>query len=804
MRLPFVGGLGVAAGAVGAVGAGAVGYLLRRSLPPLDGELQVRGLGARVEVVRDRWGIPHVSAQSLLDALFAQGYCHAQDRLWQMEISRRLARGRLAEALGEPLLEVDRFMRRLGLHRAAQREWDLAGPDVRRALEAYAAGVNACLDRLVASGKLPIELVLTKVQPRPWEPIDSLSYGRYVALSLAPNWESELVRSRLIARLGPRRAAELEPEVWRADESADVLPELDDWGPSRAPSIPPPAAGLGGPPVLGGPPASNAWVVAADRSSTGSALLANDPHLFPRLPSVFYEVHLAGGGELNVAGASMPGLPGVQIGHNRRIAWGITASMVDVQDFFVERQDPSDWRRTEYEGRWETGTAIREVIHVKGRAQPWVEDVLVTRHGPLLTPTPLIPDEHRTLALQSCVLEAPETARALLGVNRANDWDEFRAALESWETPSLNLVYADVDGHIGFQMVGRVPIRARGRGLVPAPGWTSRYAWRGSVPFDELPRAFDPPDGVWAVANHDATRGNRYFYGREFIDPARYRRIRQVLDAKDRHSAVDFGVMQADEVSLPGREVAHLLAARLHPATRPERRAVAELAAWDGRMSADSAAASIYAVFRNELVRARYGELFPIMVGTGLHARLAPVSSFYFLQTGRVLARVKAWADERAADHRFPPETDVDRAFRATVRYLRRRFGSNVGQWRWGRLHTLRFTHALSERKPLGALFDLTPIPWSGDLETIRAGGHEVGKLEAGGPISAYRFIADCSDWDASLSCLPGGQSGQRGSPYYADQIDAWRRVAYHPLAFSHPAVRRVARHTLSLTPTGS
>jgi penicillin G amidase len=798
MRLPFVGGLGVAAGAAGAASAAVVGYLLRRSLPPLDGELHLPGLGGPVEIVRDRWGIPHISARSLPDALFAQGYCHAQDRLWQMELSRRLARGRMAEAFGADALELDRAMRRLGLHRAAQAEWDTAGADVRRALEAYAAGVNACLERLVGGGKLPIELVITGIQPPPWEPLDSLSYGRFVALSLSPNWESELMRSRLVARLGYVAASALEPDVWQPD--SDALPRLDDWGPSDLPAPTEPTY------PATGPPASNAWVVAGQRSSTRSPLLASDPHLFPRLPSVFYEVHLTGGGELNVAGASIPGLPAVLIGHNRRIAWGLTASMADVQDWFVERPDPGDWRRTEHNGRWQTAEVVREVIPVKGRGQPWVEDVLITRHGPVLTPTPLIPDEHRTLALKSWVLEASQTARPLLELNRASGWDEFRGALRDWETPSLTMVYADVDGNIGLQMIGRVPIRARGEGLVPVPGWTAAYEWTGTIPFEEMPSLFNPADGILAIANHDTTKGNPHFYGREFIDPARYRRIRQVLEAKERHSAVDFGALQADEVSLPGREVARLLSLHVRPATSLERRAVAELGQWDGRMSADSVGAAIYAVFRLELARARYAEqlgtLWPIMLGAGPHELLAPVSSFYFLQTRRTVEHVERWARAHTADHRTPADDDVDRAFRNTVHFLRRRLGRDVAGWQWGRLHPLRLQHALSIKPPLGVLFDLPAFAAGGDLETIRAGGHKVGELEGGGPISAYRFIADCSDWDATLSCIPGGQSGQRGSPHYADQLETWRRVGYHPLAFSQPAVQRLARHRLVLRPS--
>jgi penicillin amidase len=782
--------LGVVAGATGAVAAGALGYLLRRPLPQLAGEVRMRGLNAPVEIVRDRWGVPHISAREPLDAFFGQGYCHAQDRLWQMELTRRLAAGRLAEVFGASALDIDRFQRRLGLHRAAQAEWLTADAGLRDILRAYAAGVNACLDGMLASGKLPVEFVLTRFTPEPWVPEDTLGYARFLAFSFSPNWESELIRSRLIARLGYTVAASLEPDIWQPD--SDALPRLEDWGPAEMPE-----PGELPPVVLGGAPgSSNAWAVSGERSSTGKPLLANDPHLFPRVPSVFYEAHLAAGGELNVAGASAPGAPGIMIGHNRHFAWGVTASMCDVQDLYVERLDPGDPRRSEYAGRWETGTSIRETIGVKGRAQPWVEDVLITtRHGPLLTPTPSLADEHRPLALRSMVLEAPSAAVALLDLNRATSWDEFRAACSRWGTPAVNIVYADVDGNIGYQMTGRIPIRARGEGLVPSPGWSGQYEWTECVPFEELPTAFNPPDGLWASANQNPAHKSRRFLGREFIDPARYERIRQVLESKQRHSAVDFGVLQADEVSLPARRVAELLVAQVSPTSRLEDRALAQLRGWDGRVSGDSCAASIYEVFRNELVRARWssalGELVDAVLGVGPHPLLGAVNSHYFLQTQRVLAYLEG----------EPEPAVVERAFHTTIRWLSKRLGADVNAWQWGRLHPLHMQHALSVRKPLGTLFDVPAFPWSSDLETVRAGGSLPNSFAAGGPISAYRFIADCADWDHSLSCTPAGQSGQRGSPHYADQVDTWRRVGYHPLAFTRPAIARVARHTLSLIP---
>jgi penicillin amidase len=786
----MLGRFGVAAGATGALVAGAFGYLLRRPLPPLDGEIKLKALNAPVEIVRDRWGIPHVSARDPLDAFFGQGFCHAQDRLWQMELTRRLASGRLAEVFGKEALDVDRFHRRVGLHRAAQQEWESADSELRAILLAYSAGVNACLDGLVASRKLPVEFVLARFVPAAWEPADTLGFARYLAYSQSPNWESEMIRSRLIARVGYAVAASLEPDVWQADSAA--LPRLEDWGPPEMPE-PGQLPNIG---IPSGPPASNAWAVSGSRSSTGKPLLANDPHMFPRLPSVFYEAHLMAGGDLNVAGGSVPGAPGILIGHNRHIAWAITASMADVADLYVERLDPGDRRRTEFAGRWESGTLIHETIAVKGSPRPWVEDVLITnRHGPLITPTASIADEHRPLAMRSMVLEAPSAAASLLDINKASSWDEFQAAARRWGTPAMNLTYADSEGNIGYQLVGRVPVRERGEGLVPSPGWSGQYEWRGTIPYDDLPRAFNPRDGLWANANHNVAKKSRYFFTREFIDPARYQRIRQVLESKERHSAVDFGALQADEVSLPARRVAAVLVKHVRTASRLEARALDELRSWDGRMSADSAAAALYSVFRNELVRVRHsaklGDLTPALLGVGPHPLLAAVTSHYFLQTQRVVEFVEA----------APDDPLVQRAFRTSVSWLSRELGPSVATWRWGRLHQLRLEHALSLRKPLGVIFDVPSFPWGGDLETVRAGGSWPASFKAVGPISAYRFIADCGDWDNSLSCIPGGQSGHRGSPHYADQVPDWRRVAYHPLAFTRPAIAREARHTLRLLP---
>ncbi len=801
--LPFARGLGLTAGAIGAAGAGAFRYLLQRPLPRLDGDVRLLGLERPVEVIRDRWGIPHVSASTEHDALFAQGYCHAQDRLWQMELGRRLARGQLAEVFGADLLDVDRFMRRLGLHRAAEAELRRLDPESRDLLLAYAAGVNAHLAEARSLGRQPVEFRLARFEARDWEPLDTLAFGRYFAFSQSPNWESELVRSRLIARLGYAAAAALEPGVWEPEGGA--VPQLDDWGPSTARPEPGPRPPLGLTAPLGG---SNGWVASGARTVTGQPLLAYDPHLYyAAIPCAFYEVHLIAGGDLNVAGAGLPGIPGVGVGHNRYIAWGFTVSYADTQDLFVERLAPGEPHRTEFAGRWEEGHLHYEPIRVRGRVRPWVEEVLVTpRHGPILTPTPLLPDEHRPLSLKSMVLEAPETFAPLMALDRARDLDELRAALGRWGTPSFDTIYADAEGNVGHQTIGLVPVRARGEGLVPAPGWSGEWEWIGTVPFDGLPSRFNPEDGLWATANHDISGGCSYFLGREYDTPARFRRIRDVLESKERHSAVDFSALQADEVSLPARGIARALVEHLRGSDWLQARALDELARWDGRVGADSTAAAIYEVFMDELRRRLDAELpadlAPLLAGEGPHPMLGAITALFRRRALRLERAVQRWAagdGDDSVDSR-PGGEEVPRAFSAAVEHLQRTFGSDPDAWRWGRLHTITFHHALSTRKPLNLLFDIGPFPRGGDLETVRGGGATPTGFEDG-ILSGYRLIADCADWDASLSCIPTGQSGHRGSPHYADQVADWRRVAYHPLAFSRPAILRHARHTLKMTP---
>lgn len=791
---------------VAAIAGAGVRRLWRRPLPTTRGRVALPGLREDAEILRDRWGGPHIRAANERDVFFAQGYCHAQDRLWQMDVNRRFASGRLAEVLGPKALDSDRFMRKIGLHRAARKELGALDAATRALLDSYTAGVNAFIERDARGKARPLEHRLLRTFPARWEPIDSLTVGRLIALAISPNWTSELVRERLIALLGRDAAASLEPGVWEA--GGDAVPDTEPGARSAS------AAASGVPTAVElpiGPGASNSWVVDGSRSVTGKALLANDIHLFPQLPSIMYEAHLSAATGLDVAGATVPGVAGVVIGHNARIAWGVTASMADTCDLFIERIDPESPARTQVPGGWREGVVVTEEIAVKGRRKPWIEDVLVTSHGPVITPTPALPAEDRPLALKSVVLETTRGLAPLLQLNRARDWGEFRAALGAWATPGLSFVYADVNGSIGFQAAGTVPVRAGGEGLVPSPGWTGDHEWTAEVPFEAMPSAFNPPAGSLVTANHDIGRGSRHFFGREYASPARHERITELLDAAAKHSVESFRVVQADDLSRPARAAAGILAAHMAPSGGVQREVLARLERWDGRMTTDSVEAAVYSVLTHELARARHGQMIPslpgitreeedelarIMMGHGPHPLLGPAWSHYFVLGETTLQVLEAWANEGPASGDV-----VEVALARSVEALAKRFGDRPSTWSWGRLHTMTLKHALAVQPPLDRLLNVGSFPVSGNLDTVRVSASLPASHEVEGPISAYRFIADTSDWDNSITCIPGGQSGHRASPHYADQVGEWRTMGYHQLAFSPQAVARVTAHRLRLRP---
>jgi len=755
----------------------------RRSHPRLDGRLTVDGAEAPIEILRDRHGVPHVFACSERDAVFGQGFVHAQDRLFQMDSMRRLAAGRLAEAGGSALLAGDRFMRRLGLAQRARGDLETAPPAQRALLDAYAAGVNAGIDTLPA---LPPEFALLG-PPDPWRPEDPMLVGRMVLFGFGGNWDTELLRERLVRALGPRRAAAVDaayPEG-RLTHMGEPAPGVVDrlLGAYEAAV----AAGLPG----GG--ASNAWAVAGARSRSGAPLLASDPHLETRMPCLFHVSHISAG-DVDAAGADIAGVPGIAIGHNRWLAWGITAGMADVADCYVETLDAE--RPDHYltpEG-WAPGRVRVERIGVRSAAAV-EERVLETRHGPVIGPA--LPGEHRAIALRSTALEAGDIVTPFLGIWRSRTVEQLESVLERWPGATFNWVFAHADGRIGYRMVGSVPRREPGAGLLPQDGARSPGP-SPVLPPSALPRAVDPPGGVVVSANH--APGGELELGAEWCEPWRAERIWELIDDRPRHDVESFIAIQIDQRSEPLVRLRALLLARGAVADGGLR---ALLSAWDGQVGAGSAAAAmletVFQILARELATRLAGPGAPIVLGEGVGGP-APHSSFHYRLQGWVLERLDApsdvWADAPTRDRA------LSGAVARAAEELDRRLGRDRARWAWGALHPLRLNHSFRPVPLIGSRFSRGPFPFGGDVNTVSQGGYSVHRgSDANGFTPSYRQVIDLADFDRSRFQIPSGNSGIPGHPRYDDCTREYLAGEMRPLLTSRAAVDAAREHALRLEP---
>lgn len=761
-------------------GAGFGVYMFRHPFPQVRGTLAVAGLQAPVEVIRDRWGVPHLSAGNEHDLFFAQGFVHAQDRLWQMEFNRRIAAGRLSEIFGETTLKTDRFLRTVGLRRAAEAEWEIQDAEARAAAEAYAEGVNAFVARY--RGRLPIEFRLLRFAPEAWTPIDSLAYAKLMAWVLSGNWESEILRAHLVSRFGPEGAQTLLPPY--PGEHPVIVPQAADYAPFRSPTvlraldIAPRRAGIG----------SNNWVVAGARTTTGAPLLANDPHLEAGMPSIWYEMHLSGG-TINVVGSTFPGTPGVIIGHNEHIAWGVTNAGPDVQDLYIERFHPTDPTRYLFKGTWEKVAVVAEHIVVKGRRDPVIVQVRITRHGPILNS--VVEGLPNFVALRWTALDRGTLLSSFSRLMRAKNWEEFRTALRLWTVPAQNFVFADREGNIGYQLPGRIPIRAKGDGLLPVPGWTGEYEWTGEIPFEQLPSWFNPARGYIVTANNRiAPERYRYLLAHEWDPGFRARRIEAVLTSKPKVGTEDLQRIQMDVASLPARAIVQTLGS-VRIAEEPAASLLAELAAWDGVLSPDSRAAAIYEVFRVTLP----GLIFKDVLGDDLFEKYMGRSDAWTLTITHLLR-------DPASPWWGPDGRDavVAKALAQANEVLTQRLGSDRSRWAWGRLHVMRFEHPIGRVPALGWIFNATAPPMGGDAYTVNNAGFSPQTFRQV-VVASYRQIIDLGDFDRSVSIHTTGQSGLPFHRHYKDFVPMWATGQYHPMLFSRARIQEAAQSTLTLIP---
>jgi penicillin G amidase len=760
------------------------GLLVLRPLPTVDADERLLGLHERVEVQRDAYGVPHIFATDLHDVFFAQGYVTAQDRLWQMDLYRRAAQGRLAEVLGEPGLDSDRFMRTLGLGRAARLDLSVISDEARGFLEAYMEGVNKFLQQHGES--LPLEFTILGYRPEPWTPADTLAISKLQLYDAAGNYTQELLRASIAARLGPEVLATLLPDpstnavvddarAW-ARVAGELSPGLAGDGPAALASV------LGG---AGQGLGSNCWVVGGARTATGKPLLAGDPHLPVRNPSIWYEVALDAG-DLRLIGFSIPGVPGVVIGHNDRVAWSFTYAYADTQDLFVERQDPSDLRRYEYEGRMESATFTREVIKVKGRADPVVVDVATTRHGPILTP--VLKEQKAQLALRWAALDGTRTVEAVLGMGRARSFGEFRAAAALFVGATLSACYADVDGHIGYVLVGRLPDRKAGDGRLPVPGWSGEYDWRGLRPADDNPYLLDPPGGVVLNANNrPVDRATETGWEGEWDPGFRYAYLRATLTDMRGADVARFRALQNDVTSLPVRRFREaILAARAaSPLAAEGQRLVRE---WDGALGVDSAAAAVYEAW---LVR-MCERTFRDKLGSSLYEQYLTDGRPTFALYDLISSPSSTWFADLASGDAGDRDALAAAALEDAVRDLSKRLGATPVSWRWGDLHTVSFEHPLSAAKPLDLVLTIGPVRRPGDGYSPNNGAYSLLRPFTLRSHASERQIVDLADVDASLSIIPTGQSGQPFSAHWGDQTRLWANGDYKPMALSRERIGKL------------
>jgi penicillin amidase len=790
-------------------------FYRHRVLPLTQGTLVVPGLQAEVRIERDRYGIPTISAGSMRDALFGLGFVHAQDRLWQLETHRRIGAGRLAEAFGPAAVESDRFLRALGVRRAAAAQLAQLDAADRAALEAYAAGVNSFVRGHLRAR--PPEFLLLGLHPAEWEPVDSTAWAIMMAWDLGGNWNAELLRLRLTQQLPVARINELLPPYPGTPplETADYAQLVREWQVNpelgRHAQLAAPPSGIEG---VG----SNNWVVAGSHTRSGKPLLANDPHLKLTAPALWYFARLRGPG-FNVAGATMPGLPAVVLGQNEHIAWGYTNTAPDVQDLYLERIHPEDPTQYQTPDGWARFQSFDEVIRVKGGADVKLT-VRATRHGPVISDAGVGPaaallgqgkaegPARHALALRWTALDPqPGTLQAALRIQQARSAQEFIAAAELYDAPMQNMVVADAQGeggNIAFVAAGRVPLRRADndlKGLVPAPGWDARYDWDGFLAPTLTPRETNPPRGWIATANQRIHAPDYpHFITSEWAMPYRQQRIEQLLGAEARHDTASMMRMQGDVLSLSVQRLLPVLqrARSTHPLAAA---AMAELAAFDGTMAADRAAPAIYHVWArhlSELVMA--DELGPLWN--------TEFSNYRSFREGleAMIARDDAWwCDDKKT---IAPEACAQMADKALTRALDElatRLGTLPATWRWGDLHVAR-----SEHRPFSRVGQLAPwfelrAPVGGDTHTVnvsrvnmladRTTGERY--LSEHGP--SLRAVYDLADRSRSRFIHSGGQSGIALSPHYRTFVADWAAVRYVPV-WDDPQAG--ARETLVLQPT--
>ncbi|ANU26467.1 penicillin acylase family protein [Planococcus versutus] len=739
-----------------------VNVYIAKSKPLIEGEATVEILDNNATVIRDEIGVPHIKTETDADLYRAQGYVQAQDRLFQMDLSRRQASGQLAEVIGADAVDTDKFFRTFSLRDAAEKSWSGYDEEAQQVLEWFAEGVNAYIDEAKKNNDLSYEFALLGYEPTEWTPVDSLTIGKFMAYDLGGHWNTLAVRHWALNEFPEDKAAELfinYPENAPAILAANKQQPVQVAGEFDASVIPPEFNG------------SNNWVVSGDKTASGKPLLADDPHLGLSTPSIWYQMHLESPKQ-NVSGVIFAGVPGIILGHNEKIAWGVTNVGPDVQDLYIETPKPEDPTQFEYEGKWEKAEVRKEPIKIKDKKTEDFE-VLVTRHGPVVSNI-LYDDEDpgAVFSMQWTALEPTLELQAVLNFNKASNWEEFELALEDFQAPAQNFVFASTDGTIAYKANGRIPIRKTGDGQLPVPGNSAEYGWEGYVPFDELPRSVNPKNGFIATANNEVIDDSYPYHITDFwAQPYRYERIAEVLEASDKLTAEDMMNLQMDQKNLYAAEFLKDMISTVRNNTDDYDEVLALLEKWDQVDDKDQGAPLVFHTWIKQLPETLLADEFPKDVFKMLDGKNHITDEMMrdaFKGTEGIWVREYGGIEKWLVD-----------SLETAVAEIEEEQGNDPADWKWGEHHQLTFPHPLAGASPIfEKLLNPKPVPIGGSNVTVQAAASTAdGNVNHG---ASWRFVADLADLSSAYHIVGPGLSGHMKSDYYHNQVDDWAQGDYH------------------------
>ncbi len=774
--------------------------LLRSSLPAREGAIRLTGLSGSVDVLYDAFGVPHIYASNEKDLFMAEGFLHAQERMWQMDLMRRAANGRLSEIFGEKTVKIDRYFKMLGLWHAADSDIIKLDPDVRLLLDAYVSGINDYI-RTTRTFRSP-EFLILRYRPEPWTVSDSISIMKLVAFTLSANMESELLRGKLIRKFGPERTEEIfgvypadgmsiiepgdlqtpqqKPKRLKAPPNVHNVVDLADF---ETPEFPPELAFL----EPHEKPESNSFVIDGKRSATGKPLLENDPHLHVQMPGMWYETHLSAG-SMDVAGVTIPGLPFIIIGHNRQISWGVTNLYADTQDLYIEDIDAKNRNRYRLGDQWYDMHVDKLLVYVRGGDPARVRSRW-TIHGPVITQD--VTGFPATVSLAWTGYFGGRSTRAFYEINRAADFTAFQNAVAEFDAPSQNFIYADTSGNIGYAASGSVPMRRYHSGLSPVVGSEPRFQWAEFIDRKSRPFLYNPRKGYVITANDRVIDDPHFRFSLEYGGTFRAARIEHLLLTKEKYDRADLQAIQADVFSQESELYRPHWEALKARADGSERKALDLLLGWKGTLDG-SPAAMLFEAFRVRLaenaLKDDMGDLY---------------EEFLKCQGERVVGALalldrpdSKWWDDTRTPQIERMDDIIARSLVESYDALRSKLG-DTARWRWPAEHRLTLAHVLGFAKPLSSFFNRGPFERPGDGETVNKADYSFESPYGVTATASWRVIMDASNWDASVSIMPSGQSGHPLSTNYSDQAEMFLRGDCKPMPFSKVAVEKAARSRL-------